>query len=59
METLAFVMALLPLFKGWSSTWTMRLQNAGRLRQARRLIIYALLRRAAKHRFSGLPEIFS
>jgi hypothetical protein len=33
-------------------------KEAGRLRGSGRLLIYARCRRAAKHRFSGWPEIF-
>jgi hypothetical protein len=56
---LAFVMALPPVAGVEQRLDGRVFAEAGRLRGgARRLLIYARCWRAAKHRFSGPPEIF-
>jgi hypothetical protein len=57
-SVVAQVMVLLP-FPGWSSAWTTRLEEAGRLRRSPTPTLYALYPRAAKHAFSVQPQIFS
>jgi hypothetical protein len=52
-------MALLPVRRVEQRLDDASLQKPGGCVGARRLVIYARQRRAAKHHFSGQPEIFS
>jgi hypothetical protein len=56
---MAFVMALPPLHRVEQRLDDASLREPGGCMGARRVIIYPRYRRAAKHGFSGRPEIFS